>query len=107
MTGGPETSVSTRERPPTLQRGARGETVLASAAPEESGAALFHGAPHGGLMRFRPAWLACLLLASFGVAAAPAAAPIPSIVTRDGHSALLVDGKPWLMLGAQVNNSSA
>ena len=36
-----------------------------------------------------------------------AAAPIPSVVTRDGRSALLVDGAPFLVLGAQVNNSSA
>ncbi|GAB3507134.1 GH35 family beta-galactosidase GalD [Pseudoxanthomonas daejeonensis] len=33
-------------------------------------------------------------------------APIPEIVTRDGRHALLVDGKPFLILGAQVNNSS-
>ena len=36
-----------------------------------------------------------------------AAAPIPEIVTRDGRSALMVDGAPFLVLGAQVNNSSA
>lgn len=35
-----------------------------------------------------------------------AEAPIPRIVTRDGRHALLVDGKPFLVLGAQVNNSS-
>lgn len=34
------------------------------------------------------------------------AAPIPQIVTRDGRHALLVDGAPFLVLGAQVNNSS-
>lgn len=44
-------------------------------------------------------WLSLIPLA--------AAAPIPEVVTRDGRSALLVDGKPWLVLGAQVNNSSA
>ncbi len=39
--------------------------------------------------------------------AQPAAeAPIPGIVTRDGRHALLVDGEPFLILGAQVNNSS-
>jgi beta-galactosidase GanA len=32
---------------------------------------------------------------------------LPSIVTHDGRSALLVDGAPYLVLGAQVNNSSA
>src|SRR5690606_32217264 len=39
-------------------------------------------------------------------AASAAEAPIPRIVTRDGRHALLVDGKPFLILGAQVNNSS-
>lgn len=37
-------------------------------------------------------------------AAAPA--PVPNIVTREGRSALIVDGAPFLVLGAQVNNSS-
>lgn len=32
--------------------------------------------------------------------------PIPSIVEKDGHHALLVDGKPFFMLGAQAHNSS-
>jgi beta-galactosidase GanA len=33
--------------------------------------------------------------------------PIPKLVQQDGRYALLVDGKPYLMLGMQVNNSSA
>ena len=33
--------------------------------------------------------------------------PIPSIVEKDGRFALMVDGKPYLMLGVQANNSSA
>lgn len=33
--------------------------------------------------------------------------PLPSIVQKDGRFALLVDGEPYLMLAAQVNNSSA
>lgn len=33
-------------------------------------------------------------------------APIPEIVSKDGRHALLVDGAPFLILGAQVNNSS-
>ena len=37
---------------------------------------------------------------------APAEAPIPKLVTEDGRHALLVDGEPFLILGAQVNNSS-
>ncbi len=38
----------------------------------------------------------------------PAAAPIPAIERApDGHARLLVDGAPFLMLGAQAHNSSA
>lgn len=36
-----------------------------------------------------------------------ASQPIPSIREKDGHFALMVDGKPYLMLGVQANNSSA
>ena len=36
-----------------------------------------------------------------------AAHPIPAIVENDGRFALMVDGKPYLMLGVQANNSSA
>ena len=40
-------------------------------------------------------------------AAQPAAeAPIPKLVTENGRHALLVDGEPFLIMGAQVNNSS-
>ena len=34
------------------------------------------------------------------------AADLPRLENRDGHHAFLVDGKPFLMLGAQINNSS-
>ena len=46
------------------------------------------------------------------MAAALAAAPVlaapdlPHLVSQNGRHALIVDGKPFLMLGAQVNNSS-
>ncbi len=33
--------------------------------------------------------------------------PLPKIVQKDGRYGLFVDGAPYLMLGAQVNNSSA
>src|ERR1039457_3393314 len=33
--------------------------------------------------------------------------PIPRLVKKDGRYALMVDGAPYLMLGAQVHNSSA
>jgi hypothetical protein len=40
-------------------------------------------------------------------AQAAGARPIPAIVEKAGHYALMVDGKPYLMLGVQANNSSA
>jgi len=51
-------------------------------------------------------------LALIGLLALPALAraadrPLPRVVHKDGRHALLVDGAPYLMLGAQVNNSSA
>jgi beta-galactosidase GanA len=59
---------------------------------------------------------ACLVLASLSLPQAaqsgarprPAAAPrpMPQFVERNGHFALMVDGAPFLMLGAQANNSS-
>lgn len=39
-------------------------------------------------------------------ASVPAETPIPKLVTGNGRHALLVDGAPFLILGAQVNNSS-
>lgn len=39
--------------------------------------------------------------------AAYAATPLPELVARDGRYMLKVDGAPFLILGAQVNNSSA
>jgi beta-galactosidase GanA len=38
---------------------------------------------------------------------APTPAEVPRIESRNGRHALIVDGAPFLMLGAQVNNSSA
>jgi beta-galactosidase GanA len=43
-------------------------------------------------------------LACAPVSAAPS--DLPHIVAQNGRHALIVDGKPFLMLGAQVNNSS-
>jgi beta-galactosidase GanA len=37
---------------------------------------------------------------------AHAATPIPRLVQHDGHYALMVDGKPYTMLGVQAHNSS-
>ncbi len=47
----------------------------------------------------------------FGVTTQPQAQednhPIPHIVKKDGRYGLFVDGAPYLILGAQINNSSA
>lgn len=50
-----------------------------------------------------------VLVAVFLVSSASrgAAADLPRLVERNGKHALLVDGAPYLILGAQVNNSSA
>ena len=55
------------------------------------------------MVRCCQALLVALLIASSSLAATP----LPKVVEREGRYALLVDGEPWLMLGAQVNNSSA
>jgi beta-galactosidase GanA len=50
-----------------------------------------------------------MVLVSVQAAAAGSAnavAPLPQLAERDGHRALMVDGAPYLILGAQVNNSS-
>ena len=39
--------------------------------------------------------------------ARPPIGPLPKVVQKDGRHALMVDGAPFLVLGAQVNNSSA
>jgi beta-galactosidase GanA len=53
----------------------------------------------------------CFTVASWGLAAGAQAEskdhPLPRIVEKDGRHALFVDGAPYLILGAQVNNSSA
>src|SRR5215471_13413140 len=57
----------------------------------------------------------CSPLLLLGLCALPALArpadqplhPMPRLVQKDGRFALLVDGAPYLILGAQVNNSSA
>jgi beta-galactosidase GanA len=48
---------------------------------------------------------AALLL--FWVAGSSGPADMPKLVHKDGRYALLVDGQPFLILGAQMNNSSA
>ena len=46
---------------------------------------------------------------ALAISAIPAAAqeqPLPKVVTENGRHALMVDGKPFLILGGQANNSS-
>jgi hypothetical protein len=50
---------------------------------------------------------ATLLSAQAQPAAKAQERPIPKLVQKDGRYALLVDGAPFLMLGAQTGNSSA
>jgi beta-galactosidase GanA len=56
------------------------------------------------------AWMALATLLAIGLAqpacGADGAGQLPHFVTENGRHALIVDGKPFLLLGAQVNNSS-
>ncbi len=50
-------------------------------------------------------WMAVVVM---GLAAASLSAQeMPRVEKKDGRFALMVDGKPFLMLGAQINNSSS
>ena len=52
--------------------------------------------------------LRCLIVSLFCfVTLTACAADTPQLVKKDGRFALIVDGKPYLILGAQINNSSA
>jgi hypothetical protein len=68
----------------------------------------------GGDVRHRRHRFAWAALAGWTIAAFAGTAwaqadenPLPRLVSRDGRHALIVDGKPFLMLGAQSHNSSA
>ena len=56
--------------------------------------------PNAKFIRFA---LALILLH----AAAASAVEMPKVVQKDGRYAFLMDGKPYLILGAQINNSSS
>jgi hypothetical protein len=62
-----------------------------------------------GLDRHWPAFWTCILAAIVCGAARgeTSDSSLPHIVQKEGRYALFVDGAPYLMLGAQVNNSSA
>ncbi|HEY4110844.1 DUF5597 domain-containing protein [Puia sp.] len=53
--------------------------------------------------------LLCLALAALTTANTFSQSPddLPRLISNNGHHALLVDGKPFLILGGQVHNSSA
>lgn len=58
-------------------------------------------------VRHATGWSSLALgLTLLGAVPAAADAPLPRIVAQNGRHALEVDGKPFLMLGAQANNSS-
>ena len=59
-----------------------------------------------GCQPLRTLFTVGLLAIALPAAAAPQWPEIPKLVERDGRHALLVDGAPFLMLGAQANNSS-
>ena len=64
----------------------------------------------GSGKQFRTAALAALLALGSAAVAQQAQVkerPIPRLVKKDGRYALMVDGAPYLMLGAQAHNSSA
>jgi beta-galactosidase GanA len=50
---------------------------------------------------------AASMLLIFGTAITASAAEMPRLIKKDGRFALLVNGRPYLILGAQINNSSA
>jgi beta-galactosidase GanA len=50
--------------------------------------------------------MSALAMLAAPAGAAPVENPLPHIVSENGRYALIVDGAPYLMLGAQVNNSS-
>ncbi len=68
---------------------------------------------HKVLRRIVLVAIAPIVAASFAqtparpAATAGAATQMPKVVEKDGRWALMVDGAPYLMLGVQVNNSSA
>ncbi len=50
---------------------------------------------------------ALLLIVIFSVSTWAWAADAPRVIEKDGRHALIVDGAPYLVLGAQINNSSS
>jgi beta-galactosidase GanA len=63
---------------------------------------------HIGGLRRRATVVALLAICGAAAAQQPQTKerPIPQVVKKDGRYALMVDGAPYLMLGAQAHNSS-
>jgi beta-galactosidase GanA len=59
-----------------------------------------------GVVRCRCKHFIYSLVAVIVLCVSAQAAEIPSLVTKEGRHALMVDGKPYLILGAQTNNSA-
>jgi hypothetical protein len=55
----------------------------------------------------RLVWALGLFCITAAAGAQPAERPLPRLEHRDGRHALIVDGEPFLILGAQSNNSSS
>ena len=51
-------------------------------------------------------WLFMTLVSAGNLCGQTGSGTMPQIVSKDGHHALLVDGKPFFMLGGQAHNSS-
>src|SRR5437660_334944 len=68
-------------------------------------AVLWRSGRGGGMRNYFASGIALAALLA-GTATAQTATPVPHIESRNGRHALIVDGAPFLMLGAQVNNSS-
>ena len=58
------------------------------------------------MIRLNALLLSSLMIPATLAAQSPAAQEMPRVAHQDGRYALMVDGKPYLMLGAQVSNSS-
>jgi beta-galactosidase GanA len=67
----------------------------------------------GACVQGKAIWLGVMLLGAFapgalaGAQQSTTSRPMPAIAQKDGKFALMVGGKPYLMLGVQANNSSA
>ena len=57
-------------------------------------------------MKKKLAWITTILLGTISAFCQPANDDVPKLVSNDGRHALLVNGAPYFILGAQAHNSS-